>query len=130
MRIAPGPLVLVVVLVARAALAQSTGKDDVPWTSASLLRGPTAILNAPLVPFRTAAGGAHLALDDPAPGVKGKIMLTPLLTVVGGAMGLVDATVWLLSGLADTFTGGYFALAPEPATHLSVAPITPPFAQH
>ena len=131
MRIAPGPLVLVIVLVARAALAQSTGKaDEATWTSASLLRGPTAILNAPLVPVRTAVGGAHLALDDPVPSTKRKIMLTPLLTLGGGAMGLIDAGVWLLSGLADTFTGGYFALAPEPATHLSLAPMTPPFAQH
>ena len=28
------------------------------WTSADLLAGPTAIVNAPLLPFRSMAGGA------------------------------------------------------------------------
>jgi hypothetical protein len=45
-------------------------------------------------------------------------------------MGLVDTGVWLFTGLADTLTGGYFAIAPELATHLSVEPITPAFAAH
>jgi len=99
------------------------------WTAGSLLRGPAAMLNALLVPFRSAAGGVQLALDDPAKaGVKRKIFLTPTLAVVGGAMGLVESGVWLGTGLADTLTGGYFAIAPEPATELSIAPVRPMFA--
>jgi hypothetical protein len=123
-------LVLLAALLAPPASLAHADADAAPWTSASLLRGPTAIVNAPLVPFRSAVGGAHVALDDPVPGTKRKIMLVPLLTLGGGAMGLVDAGVWLLGGLADTLTGGYFAIAPEPATHLSLEPMTPPFASH
>ncbi len=93
-----------------------------------LLRGPTAMLNAPLVPFRSAVGGARLALDDPVAETKRKVILVPALTAGGAIMGLVEAGVWLVGGLADTVTGGYFALAPEEATHLSVAPLTPLFA--
>src|SRR5690242_9455935 len=103
MRIAPRPVLVVVLLAARASLAHATaGRPS--WTASSMLRGPTAIVNAPLAPVRTAIGGAHVAIDDPVPGVKRKIMLAPLLTLGGGAMGLVDAGVWLVTGLADTLT--------------------------
>ena len=112
------------------AFATTVHAAAAPWTPASLLRGPTAIANAPLVPFRTAAGGTRVALDDPVEGTKRKVLLVPLLAVAGGGMGLVDAGVWLVAGLADTVTGGWFALAPEQATHLSVEPITPRFASH
>jgi hypothetical protein len=121
-------LVLMTVLAASVPLAHAT--EDRPWTADALLRGPTAIVNAPLVPVRTAIGGAQLATNDPVADTTRKIMLTPLLTLGGAAMGLVDAGVWLMTGLADTLTGGYFALAPEQATHLSVEPITPSFASH
>ena len=42
-------------------------------------------------------------------------------------MGLVDGAVWLGTGLADTMTAGYFELAPEQATRLSVEPLRPGF---
>jgi hypothetical protein len=99
------------------------------WTAASLGRGPAAMLNALAVPFRSAAGGVQIALDDPAKGgLKRKLLLTPTLATVGGAMGLVEAGLWLGTGLADTVTGGYFAIAPEEATELSISPIRPLFA--
>jgi hypothetical protein len=123
-------LVLLASLLALPASLARAEADSAPWTSASLLRGPTAMANAPLVPFRSAAGGAHVALDDPVAGVKRRIILVPALTLGGGAMGLVDAGLWLVAGLADTFTGGYFALAPEPATHFSLDPIRPAFTSH
>ena len=119
-------LVLVTALAASSLAHASEVRPS--WTADSLLRGPTAIVNAPLAPVRTAIGGARVAMNDPVPGAKRKIMLASLLTIGGGAMGLVDAGVWLVTGLADTLTGGYFALVPEQATHLSVEPITPPFA--
>jgi hypothetical protein len=121
-------LLLVSMLAACATRAYS--EDRPPWTADALLRGPTAIANAPLVPVRTAVGGAQLATNDPVADTTRKIMLTPLLTLAGGAMGFVETGVWLMAGLADTLTGGYFAIAPEQATHLSVDPITPPFASH
>jgi hypothetical protein len=97
------------------------------WTPASLARGPAAMLNAPLLPFRSAAGGVVLARDDRSPGVRGKILLPPMLAVAGGAMGLVESGIWLGAGLVDTATGGYFEVAPEEATHLDIRPITPAF---
>ena len=122
--------ILLLVTMLAACASRAHADDRPPWTADALLRGPTAIVNTPLVPVRTAIGGAQLATDDPVADMKRKIMLTPLLTLGGGAMGLVDAGVWLGSGLADTLTGGYFAIAPELATHLSVEPITPAFASH
>jgi hypothetical protein len=97
------------------------------WTAGSLLRGPAAMLNALLVPFRSAAGGVQLALDDPQKGggMQRKILLPPMLAVAGGAMGLVESVVWLGTGLADTLTGGALAIAPEEATHPSIEPIRP-----
>jgi len=97
------------------------------WTPASMARGPAAMLNAPLVPFRTAAGGFEVARNDPQPGLQRKIMLTPLLIIGGGAMGLVEGGIWLGTGLVDTATGGYFEVAPEQATQLSIAPERPGF---
>jgi hypothetical protein len=97
------------------------------WTPASLGRGPAAILNAPLLPFRTAVGGAQVAGEDRSPGLRRKIFLAPLLTVGGGVMGVLEAAIWLGTGLADTLSAGYFNIAPDEATHVSIAPERPPF---
>ena len=97
------------------------------WTPASLARGPAAMLKAPLLPFRSAAGGLLAARDDRSPGLRSKVLLAPLLTLGGGAMGLVESGIWLGTGLADTATGGYFEVAPEEATELSLAPERPSF---
>ncbi len=99
------------------------------WTSASLARGPLAILNAPLLPVRSLVGGVQMANDDRVPGLRRKILLTPLLAVGGGVMGVVESVIWLGAGLADTVTGGYFAVAPDEATELSVSPVPPAFAE-
>jgi len=97
------------------------------WTPTSLARGPAAIANAPLLPFRSAVGGAQVAGEDRSPGLRRKIMLTPLLTVGGAVMGVLESAIWLTTGLADTLTGGYFEIAPDEATTLSLAPQRPPF---
>jgi len=113
---------------ARAAwVVNETGECVRAWTPASLGRGPAAMLNAPLLPLRSAVGGVLVARDDRSPGMKGKILLPPMLAVVGGAIGLVESAVWLGSGLTDTATGGYFEIAPEEATRLGVEPVRPPF---
>ena len=125
---------LVCVLVARAASAawvrNDAGECVREWTPASLARGPAAIVNAPLLPFRSAAGGALLAGSDrtPNPSWPHRILLPPLLTIVGGGMGLVEAGIWLGTGLADTITGGWFEIAPDEATHLAITPIAPAFS--
>jgi hypothetical protein len=98
------------------------------WVPGSLARGPTAVLNAPLAPFRSAAGGAQLALENPSRETRTQILLPPLLTLAGGGMGLIDTFVWAGTGLVDTATGGYFEIAPSEATELSLAPIRPAFS--
>ena len=97
------------------------------WTPASLVRGPAAMLNAPLLPLRSAAGGVLVAREDRSPGMQGKILLPPTLAVVGGGIGLVESVIWLGTGLTDTATGGYFEMAPDEATRLGVEPVRPTF---
>jgi hypothetical protein len=97
------------------------------WTPSSLARGPAAIANAPLLPFRSAVGGAQVASEDRSPGLGRKIILIPLLTAGGAVMGILESAIWLTTGLADTLTGGYFEIAPDEATQLSLAPQRPPF---
>jgi hypothetical protein len=121
-------------LVARAASAawvtNDAGDCVREWTPASLARGPAAIANAPLMPFRSAVGGALLAGSDrtPNPSWPRRILMPPLLTIAGGGMGLVEAGIWLGTGLADTLTGGWFEIAPEEATHLAITPVAPAFS--
>src|SRR5438093_8690862 len=68
------------------------------WTFGSLARGPAAVLNAPLAPFRSGVGGFLVARDDRSPGGQRRVLLPPTLAVAGGAMGLVDGAVWLGTG--------------------------------
>src|SRR5207245_3442076 len=123
-------VLLMVVLRASGALAawvvNERGECVRAWTPASLVRGPAAMLNAPLLPLRSAVGGVLVARDDRSPGMKGKILLPPMLAVVGGASALVESAVWLGSGLTDTATGGCCEVAPERATRLCGEPGRPP----
>ncbi|SRR5947207_9040848 len=121
---------VMVVLWASGALAawvvNERGECVRAWTPASLVRGPAAVLNAPLLPFRSMVGGV-LAGEDRSPGIQAKILLPPTLAVVGGAMGLVESVIWFGTGLTDTATGGYFEIAPDEATRFAVGPVRPPF---
>jgi hypothetical protein len=123
-------LALIAATVAQPALAawvvDERGECVETWSPDSLLRGPTAILNAPLVPVRSAVGGVQLSRAQAGrSGYQGKVLLPALLAVGGGATGLVEGIVWAVSGLADTVTGGALALAPAEATVLSVEPMPP-----
>jgi hypothetical protein len=133
-RIRVGLVALVFGLYAAAAahgawVVNEEGECVREWTPASLGRGPAAMLNAPLLPFRSAAGGVQLAASDrtPKPGLPRRILLPPLLAVAGGGMGLVESGIWLGTGLVDTLSGGYLEVAPDEATHLGVGPVTPAF---
>src|SRR5947209_16693829 len=94
-------VLLMVVLRASGALAawvvNERGECVRAWTPASLVRGPAAVLNAPLLPFRSMVGGV-LAGEDRSPGMQA-ILLPPTLAVVGGAMGLVESVIWFGTGL-------------------------------
>ena len=95
------------------------------WESGDLLRGPTAIVNAPLLPVRTLAGGAEYAWNTAEWWPVQIAILGPVVTLFAGAFGVLEAGWWVGTGLADTLTGGYFALAPDAATQLSVQPQVP-----
>jgi hypothetical protein len=126
-----GAVLALVVLRASGALAawvvNERGECVHAWTPASLVRGPTAMLNAPLLPFRSAVGGVLAARDDRSPGLQGKILLPPTLAVVGGGIGLVESIIWFGTGLTDTVTGGYLEMAPDEATRLAGEPVRQPF---
>jgi len=84
--------------------------------------------NALLAPFRSAAGAVRWALNDSAPrSTVGRVVRVPALGGIAFGFGFIDATQWLVTGLADTLTGGYFEFAPDEAARLSVAPLQPFF---
>lgn len=118
---------LLAVVFSLATPAAAADDCDEGWTAASLLRGPTAMANAPLVPFRSGAGGVRLAAAGTESTVRGRIIMTPAVAVGSVATGLVEALIWFGTGLADTLTGGYFRFAPDEATELSAAPMLPAF---
>jgi len=96
------------------------------WTAGDLLRGPTAIVNAPLLPFRQLAGGAEYAWNTQEWWPWQIAVLGPTVTLVSGAAGVFESVWWIATGLADTVTGGYFTIAPEAATQLSIRPEVSP----
>jgi hypothetical protein len=92
------------------------------WTPRDTLRGPTAIVNAPLLPFRQWAGGAEYAWNKPDWTPWNRATLGTAAAGASGIFGVVEGLWWITTGVADTLTGGYFALAPERATELSIEP--------
>ena len=93
-----------------------------------MLRGPSALGNSVLAPFRSSAGAVRWALDDSTPrSTRARILRVPVLGGLSFVFGFIDTTQWLATGLADTLTGGYFEFAPDEAAHLSVAPLKPFF---
>jgi len=118
----------IALLAASTARAATADECNPEWTAASLARGPVAIANAPLVPFRSAAGGIQLVAAGTESTVHGQIIMSPVVAVGGVVTGLAEMVIWMGTGLADTLTGGYFRLAPEEATHFSVSPMVPAFA--
>lgn len=115
-------------LLARASVAlcvwtvNADGSCVQEWGAQDMLRGPAAIVNAPLLPVRTSVGGVEYAWNK----IEWRWWHTALLgTAVTGAStaaGVFEGLWWVGTGAADTLTGGYFHLAPEPATQLSVQP--------
>ena len=109
--------------VARAAwVVDAQGACVERWESSDLLRGPTAIANGPLLPIRTFAGGAEYAWNTPEWWPWQIAGLGPAVTIISGIAGAIEGVWWIGTGLADTLTGGYFGIAPERATELSIHP--------
>lgn len=106
-------------------VVDARGKCVERWSPGSLLRGPTAMLMAPTAPFRHAAGVFTYEPPNPGSSKEGFDPWGPVTAVLAGAAGVLDSGVWLGTGLADTVTGGYFAVAPYRATQLSLDPLIP-----
>jgi hypothetical protein len=92
------------------------------WEPRDVLRGPTAIVNAPLLPVRTTIGGAEYAWNRTEWRWWHTVLLGSAETAMSAAAGMVESIWWICTGTADTLTGGYFSLAPERATQISVQP--------
>ena len=106
-------------------VVDAKGRCVAQWSPDSLVRGPTAMLMAPTAPFRNAAGVFAYG-PPPEPGSRGFDFWVPVVAVLSGTAGVIDTGVWFGTGLADTVTGGYFAIAPYRATQLSLDPLIPP----
>ena len=121
-------MVVLATLIAPAGLAYGEWAVDAngacvdQWTPRDVLRGPTAIVNAPLLPFRQLAGGADYAWNQPEWSPWNRATLGTAAAGASGAFGMVEGLWWITTGLPDTLTGGYFALAPQKATEISIAP--------
>jgi len=82
------------------------------WTAGSMLRGPAAVGNGVLMPFRSLAGS-----------VTGGWVAAALLPF-GAMVGLAEGIAWTVVGTVEMLTGGAFALAPEGASDgLHLAPV-------
>jgi hypothetical protein len=116
-------------LIARASVAlgvwtvNADGNCVQEWGAADMLRGPTAIVTALQRPFWTAAGGAEYAWNKTEWRWWRTLLLGSAVTGVSAAAGVFEGVWWVGTGAADTLTGGFFHLAPEPATQLSVQPV-------
>jgi len=121
-------VMVVAALIARASVAQcawtvnAEGTCVQEWAPADMMRGPTAIINAPLLPFRTTAGGAEYAWNKKEWRWWHTFLLGSAVTGASAGAGVFEGLWWVITGSADLLTGGYFHLAPENATNLSVQP--------
>lgn len=97
-----------VALAAGAAAAAPSWERDAEgecvrvWTASELLRGPVAMANGLVLPFRAFAGG-----------LKGGGALGVVLSPAAFFAGIPEGAGLLLAGLTDLFTGGAFAVAPD-----------------
>lgn len=116
-------VILLLSVPARGAwVVDSAGGCVEQWAPSDMARGPKAVLNAPLLPFRQMAGGAEYAWNTKEWWPWQIAVMGPGVTLFSGAAGLLEATWWITTGVADTVTGGYFQAAPEEATELGISP--------
>jgi hypothetical protein len=122
-------LAVVALLLTRPGLAHCAWTVDADgmcvrrWETSDLARGPLAIANAPLRPVRTMAGGAEYAWTNSDWWPWYTVPFGAVAIGISGAAGLLESAWWILTGLGDTLTGGYFELTPEPALDFSLQPV-------
>ena len=82
----------------------------------------TAVSNAKEIADRILAPAARQNDKEARFSSEAIAALGPAVTLISGAGGVLEGVWWAGTGVADTLTGGYFAIAPERATQLSVRP--------
>jgi len=106
----------------------SYGNCSRVWEPGDMARGPKAMINSPMEPFRTLTGALLMWPEFwKTAAFPSGLITVPALTLFSFTMGVVELPIWMLGGLADTLTGGYFEVAPDRATELSIDPIRPLF---
>jgi hypothetical protein len=103
-----GAALVALLLWAGSARADRWVRDDEglcrrEWTPASLARGPIAMANGLILPFRSLAGG--LTGGVPA----------ALASPVGMVLGLAEGVSWIAVGTLEIASGGAVGFAPEGA---------------
>ena len=117
-----------IALITRAGVAQcawtvsADGTCVQEWTLRDLLRGPAAIVNGPLLPVRTTIGGAEYGWNKKERRWSETWLLGPAVTGASAGAGAFEGLWWVTTGVADLLTGGYFHIAPEHATEISLQP--------
>lgn len=124
----PASLLLAIVMLAVPCAARAAWVVDEHgacverWEASDLARGPTAMLNGVLLPFRNLAGGAVYAWDQDSWWPWQIVGLGPGAMLISGGAGVIEGVWWIGTGLVDTVTGGALGAAPERATELSITP--------
>ena len=81
------------------------------WNASQLMRGPAAMTNGILLPFRGLAGGFRGGFVG--------IALSPL----AAAAGAVEGATWILGGSVDLVTAGALALTPDGLARIRIQPL-------
>jgi hypothetical protein len=99
------------------------------WTPGSLARGPLAMTNALTFPVRQLVGGGQTVFREPSPPTSQRILLVPMLSLLGFGTGTIECLFVMSQGMADFLTGGAFDLVSDESADLSLAPMTPTFLE-
>jgi hypothetical protein len=130
--IKPGPVmaILLICMFASSALAEWVVNDKGEcvrvWTPEAILQGPTAIINGPFLPIRSATAAVIVPIDVGCKDFGDCLEMTgatTLFIITWPIMGTIEGMTWVVTGIADTLTGGYFDISPEDATKFSLAPL-------
>jgi hypothetical protein len=127
-----GLLVAVLLLSAEVAVAarwavDAHGNCVHEWTPSSIARGPLAMANGLTFPGRQLVGGGQAAQGEPSRSTGERILLVPMLALLGFGSGSIEGLFVMSVGMTDFLTGGAFDLVPDESADVSLAPMTPTF---
>jgi hypothetical protein len=85
--------------------------------------------NALTFPVRQLIGGGQTVSRDSSSPTSGRILLVPLLSLLGFGTGTVECLFVMTQGMVELVTGGAFGLVSDESADLSFAPMTPTFLE-